>query len=899
MDMERDVEIFDPIQWCLDHRMFHQAMDNLIHIAECLLINDDNPCVFFLGRDKRASLRQLERATLLNAVQLLDRNQLTPALMETLVSQKVQAVRKLVDDPKDRFMLYSIMLSEPEMTLKEQLSFGKNQLIKLMYPVFGEKTNAILEGKEKDISESCFLAVDLARAMFKTDAKGESTWREHSESKNWVKTHHPEWLCYETDGKDAFESRGLVWIENGPARNMLLREIPSASDLFLFLADEDRIKRFLVPFFSVGGLLDSRDLLPRSDNVPQFLLNGCLSIPAFTRVLLDLYFIGLLNDKSTKHLECTDENNTLTEAQKEIFHALYLTGKSRNVSSDKELAIELSDGEYCEITLGAWKRLSDLRWQADCMDDVAAEELSRYRVEESPSNDSASFVDKLPEVKEIDPMVDEYSESKPRIKDLLIVSLSTFPVTDEIKESRFCYTKQDGTVKTGEYYYQQEPFPKKLLNRLRKHGEILMLTSPETREKTRKLIAGKTVYESPQSYFMKTAKKDIPDIIFKSIALDLDNPSSAVSEVVEHLREIKRNNLLESNQNNSNWPRIHLGTNGGLRSNQLILEAVLSLLRTDGITISPKDVWSMKPSDEKGKWEVFNSAAEFRIFDFVSGINEFIQYGRIDLLEKFWEGDTEHSRPKLMDHIKTIANGIRFNDIATLESGIKDLRDYFFSYSNSSEAPMDTYIQMFVNAIRDDYGSLLVLKNEANPNEPPCVLDEIRWCVKKGLYIQAYTIAETRLPIELFERGIIQCDAEGINAAAEFKDFAQQDERLALFNKMISRITTSPVGNPRKLRSYWFLQNNSRKGYESDIQRGNHLFRYYMIIPQYFEDSIIYHFQMKDLRNPMCHPGKDIIASPDRYHSVIENYIGEISNLYQEWGNSFKEPIVLRLVSSS
>ena len=72
-----------------------------------------------------------------------------------------------------------------------------------------------------------------------------------------------------------------------------------------------------------------------------------------------------------------------------------------------------------------------------------------------------------------------------------------------------------------------------------------------------------------------------------------------------------------------------------------------------------------------------------------------------------------------------------------------------------------------------------------------------------------------------------------------------------------------------------------------------------MIIPQYFEDSIIYHFQMKDLRNPMCHPGKDIIASPDRYHSVIENYIGEISNLYQANYKTLAKPVQFQLTDGS
>lgn len=877
VDKSGSIEIIELVRWCLKHDMLRQAADNLLDNSVQMLTDKAHP-VLAMQDSGDSVLSKLERAAVLAAARYLDAGGSLAASPE-LPTWKVGVIQKLMDNPELRQALYSAALLAPECSAREQADDAR--LREELSPVFGEQTLSIVEWKEAELREACFLAIDLSRSMFKADGASNSVWRSAAESRDWAQKHRPEWSCPESDEAGPFESRALAWMRDGDEREALKRAMPSIVDPFLLLADEEQAGVLLFPLLAAGENADGMALLPKSSDTGAYLLNGRVSVPRFVRVLLDLHFIGRMRDVLFPVAGAPKVDEELVKVENAVWRALYTEDKHRD-ERNWGGTLDFCADEYRDIVDRAMARLRDLLAQAACTSETVKPVLDERAV---PAQALVGTIDEL---------VDEYSKAKSSIKELLIVNLSTFPEANVIKKCEYTYTRHDGMVETGEYYYQQEPFPRILRNRLRENSEILMLVSPETRKKVEKTFGSTVIVESPQAYFMEAVRKELGNVIFKSVALDMDNPSGAVSDVVSHLREIKDNNGGQS-------LRIHLGTNGGLRSNQLILEAVLSLLKADGnnIRIKPEDVWSLKTID-RNKYEVFNSSAEFRIFDFVSGINEFLQYGRVSLLDRFWEDSgndaslsLDESAKKLMEHIKTIADGIQFNDIATLETGIRELRAYFWSETSST----NPYVQMFISEIREDYGALVQADSEADLEKAPNPLEEIKWCAKKGLYMQAYTIAETRMPIGLFDFGVVQCDDRGKNAAEALKAFPPQDKLLALFNNLLSRILKKDANGERQLIAQYMLQ-KYHKGLtiSASPKHDNSIkLQYHVTIPSKYEDMLLQHFTVKDMRNHMCHPDAETAAGTEKYRSVLNDYIKEVSHFCPA-RNRCTPPITIKLV---
>ena len=483
------------------------------------------------------------------------------------------------------------------------------------------------------------------------------------------------------------------------------------------------------------------------------------------------------------------------------------------------------------------------------------------------------------EVEEVDGLLDEYEAAgKPAIKNLLVVSLSTFPY--RLNQCVYLY-KGAGQepLETEAYYYQQEPFPLRLREYLQDSGEILMLTTPETRRVVEREKEGVPFRKSAQAYFVDAVRSmpGLDGVLFKSITVDQDNPIDAVSQVVEHLRTVRRSNGMETLQ-------IYLGTNGGLRGTQLLLEAVLSLLSADGITVSPEHVWSMRALG-KDKWEVFNSAAEFKIFDFVSGINEFLNYGRTASLEAFLDANPEikdAAAEELLECIKGIAKGIQFCSISGFESGLNRLREYYSKGTVSD----NLYIEMFRENIKNDYGSLLNADREA--------LDEVKWCVKKGFFQQAITLIESVLPRDFIAKQLIQYDDETYAAACRLKRNDEDPDSYIFNNSVIWHIRQLPSGKEkgkewRNPKTYDWPNKKDVKArvqvqFATEPELGPNVGK--------FRDLLKVHSRVKEIRNGINHVGENAGRTPDDYQKVLTEYVDRSREMYQAWKAGLLPPLL-------
>ena len=330
---------------------------------------------------------------------------------------------------------------------------------------------------------------------------------------------------------------------------------------------------------------------------------------------------------------------------------------------------------------------------------------------------------------------------------VLLVALSTFPPAG-MSCSRYTFI-QDENELSGYYFYQLMPVVQITSKRLHaQHASI---------DKILILYTDKTEKEMPNVRFTGIPEKDgevyvIPEKIsplrlFKTQAMEWVNPkireedlfetvnikeydpSNGVKDAVEKLREFKKQHP---------ELRLHISTHGGFRGIQLIMEAILSLMKG---SIRMQDIYTVQFTDNVSR--VTNNPAEFRIFDFVAGMNEFLNYGRIDSLENYL-ADRETG---LLQPMRMISEGIQMCSIFDFEEGLKALKQYF----EDNEDINDDYLQLFRGTIRQDYGDLV---QDITP------FNELKWCLKKGLYQQALTIIESNISSELLEKGIMQLGSQ-------------------------------------------------------------------------------------------------------------------------------------------
>ena len=342
------------------------------------------------------------------------------------------------------------------------------------------------------------------------------------------------------------------------------------------------------------------------------------------------------------------------------------------------------------------------------------------------------------------------ANSSSQATNVLLLSLSTF--SRSIRTSRFDYHWRgcEGTV-IGRY--QLDPVVKMLATVLATKNQtldkIVMLCTDDTQNEV-KLKTAETdeiISISPLEYFKKQIRAYMnPNLEdeerFVPISVSLDSPFEGIQNVIQTLRTI---------QNSEGGLTLYLDTHGGLRGVQRVLEATVSLLKIEDINIEEAFAVQFSDSnDEPQKNNLITLETEnMEIFNFVSGINEFISCGRADILMDYVNSQKKISTQdnSFVNAILDVTNGIQWCCVPAFETGLKTLQTYF---EKEKPASIDTskhetsYLEIYKNDIKQDYKNLL--------STTSTVIDEINWCLQKGFYQQALTLIEARISFLLLEQ---------------------------------------------------------------------------------------------------------------------------------------------------
>lgn len=326
---------------------------------------------------------------------------------------------------------------------------------------------------------------------------------------------------------------------------------------------------------------------------------------------------------------------------------------------------------------------------------------------------------------------------------ILLTALSTFAGNKEL--SKTVFVAPDGSEVIGRY--QMDPVPKWLGKTLQEKGDsldkIILLCTKKTTDTVEELKTPEGKYNdiSPKAYYIRQIAEyfgrsieDVENNMIVEISIDQNSPAAGISEAVTKIRECSKGK--ESS--------IYIDPHGGFRSIQLVTIAITSLLEEENIAI--KDIYDVRydKQSEDGKCHILKNDETVKIFQFVSGIHEFLNYGRIDSLKNYI-GDSDEEPNRLLQAISKVSEGIIMCNMSAFEAGLKELRRYFSSVSNGNE---DEYLKLFTKNIKLDYGPLL-RKNVST-------LEKVKWCLRKGFYQQAVTLIESGISEDLIKFGIIR-----------------------------------------------------------------------------------------------------------------------------------------------
>lgn len=324
----------------------------------------------------------------------------------------------------------------------------------------------------------------------------------------------------------------------------------------------------------------------------------------------------------------------------------------------------------------------------------------------------------------------------------IILEMSTLPNGVENKNYNFFYKKNDGDViKVEGCKGQLEPIPRLMMKCNPNDEEFIIYAMCSHKTLAEELTIADKKYTAI-SYFKERIENcaEVSNgnkkVRFVTVEIeDMRNPYKALTEVVNVLRD-------EYKESDRLW----IDTHGGLRDISQIISAMVSMLKV--YSIVPEEIFGIE-INFTGESEIYSHKEAFNIFNYVSGMDDFVNFGSTRGLEKYYKDSKNETARVILSAMDKIAGGTQLCDPGMYTEGIEELRD---SIANIHDDPL---LSIFADYIKKDYGEELI------PSEPELARKEvsplaiIKRCVDKRLYQQALTFLESKMPGVYANKGFI------------------------------------------------------------------------------------------------------------------------------------------------
>ena len=140
---------------------------------------------------------------------------------------------------------------------------------------------------------------------------------------------------------------------------------------------------------------------------------------------------------------------------------------------------------------------------------------------------------------------------------------------------------------------------------------------------------------------------------------------------------------------------------------------------------------------------------EYRLFDLINGVSEFVNFGRSDTLAACFSSKDETTK-QLIRAMNNISDAISLGKTASLLDLLSTLNSAIDKFQNED---YDDAALNILKDLLDIIRSKMFLKEGREPD----TLSVIHWCLENKFLQQAITIYNEHLPKYLFEHKIIEC----------------------------------------------------------------------------------------------------------------------------------------------
>jgi len=245
------------------------------------------------------------------------------------------------------------------------------------------------------------------------------------------------------------------------------------------------------------------------------------------------------------------------------------------------------------------------------------------------------------------------------------------------------------------------------------------------------------ITDYPRAFSRQSYMSGDHTLEFILIPVDEDHVNAGIAESIE---EIRAWNSGGKGKRGHFW----IDTHGGFRSTMTVMAGILSLLKIDGII--PDNIYSSRYSNSV--MILSNEEETFTVFDFVAGMNDFINFGSADVLRSYFaRRQSTPAEKTILASIDKIAMGTQCCDTISYKQGLTELSETLAD----PDLHLDSLLGIFLEYIRSSYGDLLNKKKRST-------LLIVRRCVEKKLYQQALTFIEASMPEEIVTKKLLEFD---------------------------------------------------------------------------------------------------------------------------------------------
>lgn len=228
------------------------------------------------------------------------------------------------------------------------------------------------------------------------------------------------------------------------------------------------------------------------------------------------------------------------------------------------------------------------------------------------------------------------------------------------------------------------------------------------------------------------------DVIKNPIDIS-DSPTQ--SEIFEVTNSIA--SLLKPNDN------LYIDITGGFRDTIMIMLSIIRSIKVRGINAKKIIYVNFNRGSTPEKPNIiYDRVGAYNIFDLISGIDEFINYGSVRKINEYYKNSPDMAINKVLDKLNGFSNALILCQSKHINNKIKNL---YTAIDESEKGVKDPVYLLMVGIIKENF--------ERTVEPESSILDIILWCVEKELVMQALTFYIEIVVDYFFKKKIISMSA--------------------------------------------------------------------------------------------------------------------------------------------